>query len=633
MKTILKYFILLLLLFFGKARCYAQLSGQPLIDSLLKEMQQQKEDTNKVKVLYALSYNYRNTNPDEGIKYGQQGLELATNLEWKKGIAWANANIGANYWCKSDYPHALEYDYKALKMHDETGDKQGVAKVMGNIGNVYDEQGDFRRALEYYLKALKIYEEIGNKLGAAIVTGNIGNVYGSQSDFPRALEYYFKALKMHEEIGDKQGVARVTGNISGAYTVHKNYIMAIAFGKKSLEITEEIGDKRETAYSLAEIGEAYLALTHDSVKDAGNAAMQDEIPAGITLPDISIPASKSTRLRIATEYLQRALDTAKKTDIPDVMKDCYHDLAEAYKTEGDFKKAMEYYDDYTTIKDSIFSKENAKKIAVLENQRTEEADSLKRVHEKHVADLKYRQLRNYSYLGIAGTLALLVFSFFIVRERGKAVKERKKSDGLLLNILPSEVAEELKDKGASEARYFDDVTILFTDFVNFTQAGEKMSPQALIGELDTCFKAFDDITAKYGIEKIKTIGDAYLAVGGLPAANPKHAEHVVAAAREISSFMAARYARLRDKTFEVRIGIHSGSVVAGIVGVKKFAYDIWGDTVNTAARLEQNCEAGRINISEVTYELVKDKFKCEYRGEIEAKNKGMMKMYYVVNKD
>jgi class 3 adenylate cyclase len=208
-------------------------------------------------------------------------------------------------------------------------------------------------------------------------------------------------------------------------------------------------------------------------------------------------------------------------------------------------------------------------------------------------------------------------------------QEKKRSDDLLLNILPSEVAEELKDKGSAAARYFEHVTVMFTDFVNFTSVSEQMSPQQLIDELDCCFKAFDGIIGKYNIEKIKTIGDAYLAVTGLPKADPFHATEIVAAALEISAFMHERGQTMREKTFEVRIGIHSGSVVAGIVGVKKFAYDIWGDTVNVAARMEQNSEAGKINISGATYELVKDNFECEYRGKMHVKNKGDMDMYFV----
>lgn len=217
-----------------------------------------------------------------------------------------------------------------------------------------------------------------------------------------------------------------------------------------------------------------------------------------------------------------------------------------------------------------------------------------------------------------------------VVEQHEALKaEKKKSDDLLLNILPGEVAEELKEKGSSEAKYFDQVSVLFTDFVAFTKAGERMTPQELVSELDTCFKAFDDIISRHNIEKIKTIGDAYLAVCGLPVADAKHAENAVSAAQDILQFMKTRKQAVGDKTFEIRIGIHSGSVVAGIVGVKKFAYDIWGDTVNTAARMEQNSETGKINISQTTYELVRDQFECSYRGQISAKNKGELNMYFV----
>jgi|GEM_PF-6209265 len=207
--------------------------------------------------------------------------------------------------------------------------------------------------------------------------------------------------------------------------------------------------------------------------------------------------------------------------------------------------------------------------------------------------------------------------------------EKEKSEHLLLNILPEEVSAELKERGATTAKEFDAVTILFTDFVNFTTAGERMNPKELVEELHYCFKAFDEITDQYHIEKIKTVGDAYLAVSGLPEPDENHAMHIVRAALDIRNLMHARRVALGDKTFEVRIGIHSGPVVAGIVGVKKFAYDIWGDTVNTAARMEQSGEAGKINISESTHELVKDNFECAYRGAIDAKNKGKMDMYFV----
>jgi len=191
------------------------------------------------------------------------------------------------------------------------------------------------------------------------------------------------------------------------------------------------------------------------------------------------------------------------------------------------------------------------------------------------------------------------------------------------------VADELKLTGKVKAKLFDNVTVLFTDFVNFTNTAEIRSPQELVEELDTCFKAFDEIAAKFNIEKIKTIGDAYLAVAGLPHANSHHAIDTVKAAIEMRNYMRDRRKKMGALTFEVRLGIHSGKVIAGIVGMKKFAYDVWGDTVNTAARMEQSSEIGMINISHETYKLIENKFVCSYRGEIEAKNKGKMKMYFI----
>lgn len=207
--------------------------------------------------------------------------------------------------------------------------------------------------------------------------------------------------------------------------------------------------------------------------------------------------------------------------------------------------------------------------------------------------------------------------------------EKQRSDDLLLNILPEEVALELKENGKATARQFDHVSILFTDFVNFTSASEIMNSQELVSELDFLFRSFDGIVDKYSIEKIKTIGDAYLAVSGLPQATENHVVQIASAAIEIKDFVHKRKKRLGDKTFDIRIGIHTGSVVAGIVGVKKYAYDIWGDAVNTAARMEQSGETGKINISETTYHLLKNRYKCIDRGEIEAKKKGLMNMYFL----
>lgn len=206
---------------------------------------------------------------------------------------------------------------------------------------------------------------------------------------------------------------------------------------------------------------------------------------------------------------------------------------------------------------------------------------------------------------------------------------------MLLNILPFDTAQELKQKGQAETKNFENVTVLFTDFKGFTTISEKLTPKELITEIDTCFKGIDRIMSKHGIEKIKTIGDAYMAAGGLPKENNTHPIDVITAAEEILTFMAElKFERQKMNLpyFEIRIGIHSGPVIAGIVGIKKFSYDIWGDTVNTASRMESSGEVNRINISGATYELIKHEYYCEYRGKIEAKNKGKIDMYFLDKK-
>ena len=220
----------------------------------------------------------------------------------------------------------------------------------------------------------------------------------------------------------------------------------------------------------------------------------------------------------------------------------------------------------------------------------------------------------------------------VVEEKAEVERQKEKSDELLLNILPSEVAEELKEKGYTTAKSFEEVTVLFSDIKGFTNVAEKMTAQQLVQEINTYFSAFDNIILKYGLEKIKTIGDAYIAAGGLPEKNSATAQNVVEAAiamqREVEKLKQERITSNKPY-FELRIGIHTGPVVAGVVGIKKFQYDIWGDTVNLAARMEQSGIPGKINISQHTYEIVKDLFTCIHRGKIEAKNKGEIDMYFV----
>lgn len=234
-------------------------------------------------------------------------------------------------------------------------------------------------------------------------------------------------------------------------------------------------------------------------------------------------------------------------------------------------------------------------------------------------------------------LAGIVYSSALYREveisHRIAEEERRKNEKLLLNILPADIAKELKEKGATEPILYESVSVMFTDFKGFTQIAEILSPQELIRDLDECFIQFDRITERFGLEKLKTIGDSYMCAGGIPKRNRTHAIDTVLAALEIQSFMKKMNDLKSEQGlsfWELRLGIHSGPLVAGVIGEKKFAYDVWGDTVNSASRMESSGTPGMINISGSTYELIQDFFQCEYRGKVNAKNKGEVEMYYVL---
>ena len=307
-----------------------------------------------------------------------------------------------------------------------------------------------------------------------------------------------------------------------------------------------------------------------------------------------------------------------------------------YAGQKRYDSAFWYFQLFADLKDTLLNQENMEEVTRKEMQYGFDKKMLEEQLRSELEINKQKNRKNiflFAGLGIFVILIGLWSRLNYIRKSRKIIKkEKERSEELLLNILSAEVAEELKEKGFAEAKHFDEVTVLFSDFKGFTLMAEKLSPAELVHEIHFCFKKFDEIITKYGIEKIKTIGDAYMCAGGLPVTNQTNPTDIVMAALEIQNFMEMlKTERIKENKpyFELRIANHTGPVVAGIVGIKKFQYDIWGDTVDIASRMQSSGTVGKVNISQMTYEKIKDRFACEYRGKIEAKNKGTVDMYFV----
>ena len=604
---------------------------------LHKNLLPDESDSFKVNILNELSKQCCIVSDfDQAKKYAGDAMEIGLQTGYKKGILYANKAMGVIYDSQGNYPQAINSFMACLKISEEIGDKKNIGASCGNIGIIYEEQGNYPQALKNYFAALKIDEEIGNKEGIETAYNNIGIIYTHQGNYAEALKNLFACLKMSEELGDKIGVEKSHCNIGEIYRQQGKYSESLNEYFAARSAAEEIGDKELIAGIYCYIGSVY--------NDKGDyaKALENQLVSlnnfeelgeknGVAMANIRIGETKlkMQNAAMAKKYLMQGYAVAREIGALDRLRDASQYLASSDSALGNFKDAYENYKLFVSYRDSLNNGEATNKM--LQSKMQYEFD--KKEAETRAttdAELKKQKLLRNGFVG--GFAVVLLFAGVFFRQRNKTKKEKQRSDTLLLNILPAEVANEIKTTGTAKAKAFTMVTVMFTDFKDFTSLSEKISAELLVDEIHTCFSAFDYILHKYRVEKIKTIGDAYLCASGLPVSTHTHATDMLNAAIEIRNFMEERK-KVKEARgeipFELRIGIHTGPVVAGVVGVKKYAYDIWGDTVNIAARMEQNSEAGKINISGNTYDLVKDKFNCLHRGKISAKNKGEIDMYFV----
>ncbi|MEG1026501.1 MAG: adenylate/guanylate cyclase domain-containing protein [Flavobacterium sp.] len=567
-----------------------------------------------------------------------------------------------------DYNKALDYYKKFTTLFNENSFE--LVNTYNLMADLYTKQNKYKKALEHYQKASKLHKQYNDNQSHhyGYLLSNVANTYSELNEYEKSLTYHNLALDFFSKLKDYNNISLIYLSKSTLYKklnqpekISENINLALENSKNIKEclvketIYSRIGYIYYDLENYQKALEFHLKAYHECPLNKPYKFIDDqEYNIGVTYLKLAQNVNKTTNalknkhqfLQLSKEYLNKIINKAtRKGDIL-MLKNTYLNLSEIANLEDDKNNAFEYYKQHIIYKDSLEVLENRE--LLVQNQMQFEFDQQEKIRnaEQKTKDAlareeltKEKNQRNLALIGFGVFLILASFAGFAYSQKKKDHKiiseEKQKSDNLLLNILPEEVAKELKEKGTSEARHFESVSIMFTDFKDFTKLSEKIPSKELIEELNYCFKAFDEIVAKHGVEKIKTIGDSYMAVCGLPAKYGNHAQKMVQAALEIRDFIE-EYKLTRQSEnksfFEMRIGINSGEVVAGIVGIKKFAYDIWGDAVNTASRMESNGEVGKVNISESTYNLVKDHFAFEFRGELEAKGKGKIKMYFVDNK-
>ncbi|MBS1536602.1 MAG: tetratricopeptide repeat protein [Bacteroidetes bacterium] len=543
---------------------------------------------------------------DKALEF--MGKALSTHLELGEmsSAASATGNIGNVYLNLGIYDKALEYYSKALSTHEELGEQSGIAGVTGNIGLVYENLGMYDKALEYFSKSLSTNEAVGAKSFVASVMANIGNVYRNLDMYDKALEYYCKSLSAHEALGEQSGVAITTGNIGLVYQNLGMYDKALEYLFKSLSAHEVVGAKSFVAIVTGNIGNVYRnlgmynkALEYMIKSLSTHEALGEQTSVAIVTGNIgalyATQKFEGYEAAKAEEYLLKAIALNEEIKAKRNLYENHKFLSDLYKHEERWKDFAIHFEKYHDIEKAVQSEEATKQAQFMEHRRKiEECE----------------------------------------RDRQVKLARFQEQEKILPNILPAKIAERIVLGEKTIADTHEYVSVFFSDIVGFTKLSQQVSAVELVGMLNGIFSQFDQIARKHGLEKIKTIGDSYMAVCGAPIQVNNHAERTALFALEVAEKMKD-YRTNSGEKIEMRIGLHSGSVVAGIIGENKFAYDLWGDAVNTASRMESHSEAGKIHVSEdfrttfISTTLNELPIQFIPRGEMDIKGKGMMKTYFL----
>lgn len=604
----IKIWLLFLPCYFLVGIVYAQ--DVKKADSLIDEYKSGTFKGNELDILSKISKN--STTIENKLFYSELLIKKATKDSLIEYLNSGYMQKGNALQLEGNYPDALEAYFIGLKLAHKIGDPALIGGANISIADNYSMIGNSRMAGIYYAKGIEILRHTNEPIVLASALLNAGDEAFYSENYDTALKYFQESGRIFREQNYTIGIVYNLGNVGMVYAEQGKDRLAEANINEAINLLEEL---------------------------------QNYYPISVYLIYMADIYAKKGKIKNSIAFADRSLSLATQYGLKEQISDAYLKLSELNAKDQNYKDAYSYYQEHIKYRDSVTNLGAIQQMADLRtdyevSRKQSQLDILAKQQETEL-ELFTQKQRTQTTIVIATGVALfliilLAFGLyrrnrFIKRTSEIIEKEKNRSDELLQNILPEEIAKELKNNGKVISTKFEAVSVLFTDFKDFTRSSENCTPEILEESVDYYFSKFDEIIDKYNLEKIKTVGDSYMCAGGLPFPTSDHAFKTVMAGIEISEFVENNRINRKGKIipFEIRIGINTGPVVAGVVGKKKFAYDIWGDTVNIASRMETNSEAGCINISENTYQLIKDQFNCRYRGEIAVKNKGIMKMFYV----
>lgn len=590
-----------------------------------------------------------NQKPKESLKIASQVNTAAEKGKLVKVQAKAIAITGVANYKIDEYTKAKALITQAELLSRQNYDTSVIAFSKYWLGNIELNQGQYSKALELYQNVLLLAQKAGDKENMARALDGKATIYEALGEDEKALELYNRSLTVAKEADFKEWYGNVTFELANQLYKKGKQDEAIKKYQEAIQLSEEAGNLNNKANCLQQLATIYYnrnefkqAMNHvqqamDIFQETGS--MSSFSHARLLMCFVFIAEKQYD---IAIELAKLSLQEGNENGEIELEKNSAEVLYYAYLYKGDKAKALHYHEIFHELSEKNHTQDVTKKATQIELQSNfeKERQLAKAVQDKKDAERtaefeKQKLIKKASFVGIgllAIIAALAIFAFSQKRSDTRLIaEEKRKSDELLLHILPADVIGELKAI-RSETKSFDLATVMFGNIKIISATSERLSPELIAQETEYYFNQFNQIAARYRLEKVETSGDACLCLSALPQSDNDNAFDVISAALDMLQLAKQNQAergKAANTVFELKIGIHTGPLIAGIVGLRKFSYDIWGDTVNIAARMEQYSEVGKINISAATYELVKGRISCTHHGKTDTRNKEQLDMYFV----